>query len=51
MTCDKRCNFSTPLNTFHFPANGRARLFSSPDKQDLETIYEVKLKIKFIFIL
>jgi hypothetical protein len=42
MTCDKRCTFSaSPLNTFHFPANGRTRLFSSPDKQDLETIYEV----------
>lgn len=42
MTCDNRSSFSPLLNTFHFPVNnGRARLFSSPDKQDLETIYEV----------
>jgi hypothetical protein len=50
MTCDKRV-FSTPLNTFTFPPNGRARLFSSPEKQDLETIYEVNLKFQLIYIL
>ena len=44
MTCDKRSAFSTSTNTFQFPVNtGRTRLFSSPDKQDLETIYEVRL--------
>jgi hypothetical protein len=41
MTCDNRTTSSTPLNIFTFPVTGRARLFSSPDKQDLETIYEV----------
>jgi hypothetical protein len=50
MTCDKRV-FSAPLNTFTFPVHGRARLFSSPEKQDLETIYEVNLKFTFIYIL
>lgn len=49
MTCDKRFNFSAPLNTFTFPTptNGRARLFSAPEKQDLETIYEVNFKYLF----
>ncbi|CAF1504711.1 unnamed protein product [Adineta steineri] len=41
MTCDRRYTFSASANTYTVPDNhGRARLFSSPDKQDLETIYE-----------
>lgn len=41
MTCDNRSNIIPSSNTFNFPVNtGRARLFSTPDKQDLETIYE-----------
>jgi hypothetical protein len=42
MTCDKRYVFSAPSSVFHFPPAGRPRLFSAPEKQDLETIYEVK---------
>ena len=41
MSCDRRSTVSIPVNTVNFPVTGRARLFSSSDKQDLETIYEV----------
>lgn len=47
MTCDRRSTFSLPLNTFNFQTTGgRPRLFSTPEKQDLETIYEVKFFFK-----
>ncbi|CAF5198748.1 unnamed protein product, partial [Rotaria magnacalcarata] len=40
MTCDKRSTLTPALNTPNFLVNGRPRLFSTPEKQDLKTIYE-----------
>jgi len=47
MTCDRRHTLFAPVNTFNFTANDRSRRYSTPDKQDLETIYEVKTKQRF----
>ena len=43
MTCDRRTILSIPISTVNIPVHGRVRLFSTPEKKDLETIYEVKL--------
>lgn len=45
MTYDRRNTLFAPINTFDFTVNNdRARRYSTPDKHDLETIYEVKKK-------
>ena len=44
MTCDRRHTLFAPVNTFNFTTNDRSRRYSTPDKQDLETIYEVDRK-------
>jgi len=49
MTCDRRNTLFAPVNTFNFITNDRVRRYSTPDKHDLETIYEVKKK-KIIII-
>ena len=41
MTYDRRNTLFAPVNTFNFTTNDRIRRYSTPDKQDLETIYEV----------
>ncbi|CAF1349833.1 unnamed protein product [Adineta steineri] len=41
MTCDRRNTLFAPVNTFNFTSNDRVRRYSTPDKQDLETIYEI----------
>jgi hypothetical protein len=41
MTYDRRNTLFAPVNTFDFTTDDRARRYSSPDKPDLETIYEV----------
>ena len=41
MTCDRRSTLAGAIHSLTFPAHGRTRLFSTPEKQDLETIYEV----------
>ena len=41
MTCDRRHTLFAPVNTFNFTTNDRLRRYSTPDRQDLETIYEV----------
>lgn len=51
MTCDRRNTLFAPINTFDFTINDRVRRYSTSDKQDLETIYEVKIKQFSIFFL
>jgi len=46
MTYDRRHTLFAPVNTFNFTTNDRIRRYSTPDKHDLETIYEVKEKKK-----
>jgi hypothetical protein len=49
MNCDRRHTLFAPVNTFNFTANDRVRRYSTPDRQDLETIYEVMKKEYFVF--
>lgn len=46
MTCERRHTLFAPVNTFNFTTNDRLRRYSTPDRQDLETIYEVNRKRK-----
>lgn len=41
MTSDRRHTLFAPPNTFSFSINDRIRRYSTSDKPDLETIYEV----------
>lgn len=50
MTYDRRHTLFAPVNTFNFTTNDRIRRYSTPDKHDLETIYEVKTKQKLNII-
>ena len=49
MTCDRRNTLFAPVNSFDFTANDRTRRYSTPEKQDLETIYEVNYSDCFSF--
>jgi hypothetical protein len=44
MNCDRRHTLFAPINTFNFTTNDRVRRYSTPERQDLETIYEVNKK-------
>jgi len=49
MPYDRRNTLFAPVNTLNFTTNDRIRRYSTPDKQDLETIYEVIKKTEFFF--
>ncbi len=49
MTYDRRNTLFAPVNTLNFTTNDRIRRYSTPDKQDLETIYEVIKKNRLLF--
>jgi hypothetical protein len=57
MNGDRRNTLFAPVNTFNFITTDRTRRYSTPDKQDLETIYEVnknnhrKKKEDFLFLM
>ena len=47
MSYDRRYTLFAPVNTFNFTANDRVRRYSTPERQDLETIYEVMINLSF----